>query len=339
VESETREILVGAGVTGLSLSQRELAQIQQLCAYGQRLVDIDADGLAELDAAVGATTDTTFAILVENETVPPSLVARGARCHVRAAPEERTDDALVDLHPVYRLLLEALAVRWSRYETLSMLALIHVAAEYAPLLAWQPHLGHAGDPFRLRADEAFTGPDSRWGQIDNPACPRPRHEKAASGRALRVADEPTAGWRSYLDRQHSVVAKAFAGCATDCATPCTVMTHLHPLRRRRVRDACQAAVAFRGCALVRLRHEALIGHGLGAPSRDEVAHAWERSRRTIAKHGAAAAAVLAEDGFPLPGLPSLFSAIAGARLRPDTLLAATRRAVVAHLDPDAVAVI
>jgi hypothetical protein len=348
VEPETREILValarrdafrevaylvGAGVTEFALSQRQLAQIQQLCAYGQRLVDVDADGLAFADAADGATTDTTFAIRTETEMVPAALVARGARCHIRHDPVDVEDDALVDLRPVYRLLLEAVAVRWSRYETLALLALIHVAAEYAPLLAWQPHLGHAGDPFRLRLDEAFTGPDSRWGHIDDPQCPRPRNEKAASARALRVAGEPAPGWRSYLDRQHSIVASALAGCATDCATPCTVITHLGP-RRRRLRDACHAAGAFRGCALVRLRHEALVGHGLGSPSRDEVAHAWERSRHAIAKHGSAAGEVLAEDGFPLPGLPSLFGAITGATLAPDTLLADTQDALVAHLDPD-----
>jgi hypothetical protein len=32
-------------------------------------------------------------------------------------------------------------------------------------------------------------------------------------------------------------------------------------------------------------------------------------------------AILVEDGFPLPGLPSLFSALAGAPIAPSTLLA------------------
>ena len=44
--------------------------------------------------------------------------------------------------------------------------------------------------------------------------------------------------------------------------------------------------------------------------------------------------LLTEDGFPLPGLPSLYSAIAGAALEPDTLLAQTRQALVDGLDPD-----
>jgi hypothetical protein len=351
VELETRQILValarryafrevsylvGAGVTGFALDQRELARIQQLCAYGQRLSDVDAQDLASPDAADGATTDTTFAILVGSEFVPESLVSRGARCHVRTTPDPDATDALVDLHPVFRLVLEAVVVRWTRYETLAILALSHIAAEYLPLLAWQQHLGHAGDPFQLREDPAFAGTGSRWGHIGDANCPRTKQEKAASARALRVAGEPESGWRSYLDRQHSVVSRAFLGCATDCATPCTVMTQLEEPARQRVSQACRAAAAFRNCALVRLRHEALIGHGLGAPSRDEVSHAWDRSRHSIAKHGPVAAAVLTEDGFPLPGLPSLYSAIAGAPLEPDTLLAQTQQALVDRLDPDGV---
>ena len=349
VELETREILValarrygfrelaylvGAGVTGAELPQRELAGIQQLCSYGQRLMDVDAGELAKPDAASGATTDTTFAILVGDEVVPPELVARGTRCHIRRSPDPEAADVLVDLRPLFRLLLEAIAARWSRFETLRVLALAHVAAEYSPLLAWQPYLGHAGDPFRLRADPMFTGLGSRWGHIDDPACPRPRHEKAASARALRVAGEPDPGWRSYLDRQHTVVARAFAGCATDCPAPCVVMTQFDPMIRSRLVSAAQAAVAYRASALVRLRHQALVGHGLGAPSRAEVARAWERSRTTIAGRGPTGAAVLTDDGYPLPGLPSLFGAIAGASLTPDTLLADTRDAVVSRLDPD-----
>jgi hypothetical protein len=349
VDLESREILVtlarrygfrelayllGAGVTGLAVGQRDLARIQQLCAYGQRLMDVDAANLAEADAATGATTDTTFAILVSDERVPHSLLSRGVLCHVRRKPEPADADVLVDLRPLFRLLLEALTARWARYETLRVLALAHVAAEYSPLLAWQPYLGHAGDPFRLRDDAAFTGPGSRWGHIDDPGCPRPRQEKAASARALRVAGEPASGWRSYLDRQHSVVARAFVGCATDCATPCTVMTHLDPLARTQVAHASRAAVAYGSCALIRLRHGALVGHGLGAPSRDEVARAWEHSRASISRHGPVGSAVLTEDGYPLPGLPSLFSAIADTPLRPDTLLADARDAVVRDLDPD-----
>ena len=115
------------------------------------------------------------------------------------------------------------------------------------------------------------------------------------------------------------------------------MTSLDPRAQARVALGCRAAVAYRACALIRLRHEALVGHGLGAPSRDEVAQAWERSRTTIAGQGPVGVAVLTEDGYPLPGLPSLLSAIADAPLPPDTLLADTRDAIVSHLDPDGLA--
>jgi hypothetical protein len=39
------------------------------------------------------------------------------------------------------------------------------------------------------------------------------------------------------------------------------------------------------------------------------------------------AAVLTDDGYPLPGLPSLFSAVAGTLVEPDTLVADTAAAL------------
>lgn len=53
--------------------------------------------------------------------------------------------------------------------------------------------------------------------------------------------------------------------------------------------------------------------------------------------GPAGEAVLIEDGYPLPGLPSLFGAIAGTALAPDALLADTRDAVIRRLDPEGIA--
>lgn len=326
--------LIGGGATGLALNQRDLARLQQLCAYGQRLLELDAEDLANADAAVGANTDTTFAILVGSELVPEHLVARGRRSHLRRGPDAAEDDALVSLHATYRLLLEVIRIRWQRYDTLWLVAVAHTAAEYAPLLAWQPLLGHAGDPVRLHTDRAFIGPGSRWGHPGDPDCPRPNSEKAAGARALRVATEPPSGWQSYLDRQHTHVAHALAGCATDCVNPCTVITQFADRDRARLREACRIALAYRGCALVRLRHRAPVGHGFGVPSRDQVLGAWERSRTGIAKRGGIGEAALIEDGFPLPGLPSLFSAIAGVPLEPDTLIRDTMTEIISTLDPD-----
>jgi hypothetical protein len=322
--------LIGGGATGLALSQRELARAQQLCAYGQRLFDLDAEDLGNPDAAVGANTDTTFADLIGDELVPEYLVRRGELCHIRRQSQEHYDDALHSLRPVYRLLLELIEVRWQRHETLSLLASAHIAAEYAPLLAWEPVLGHAGDPVRLARDAAFVGPASRWGHADDPLCPHSRTEQSAAARAIRVAQEPPSGWQSYLDRQHSWVARALGTCAADCPTPCTVMTS-H--RDRDIAERCRLARALAGSALVRLRHRAPVGHGFGVPSRLEVAEAWHRTREAIGARGGLGQAALAEDDYPLPGLPSLFSVIAGTPLTPDTLLQDTRDEIVHALDP------
>jgi hypothetical protein len=320
--------LIGAGaVPG---SQARAARLQQLCSYGHRLFTLDAEDLASPNAAIGANTDTTFAD-VSDELVPEPLVQRGRRVHIRQSPNERMTDGLVSLHPIYCLLLEGLAIRWDRRETGAVVAGAHIASEYAPLLAWQRYLGHAGNPIQMARDAAFTGPDSFWGQFDRKECPHIGSEKSAARRSLRVAQEPTAGWRAYLDRQHSLVSHALGTCATSCRMPCSVMTS-HPARdRQRLTDACRAAGAFADSALVRLRHAAPVGHGFGVPSPDEVTEAWQHSRKTIAGRGGLSEAVLQEDGYPLVGLPSLFSAIAGADIHPDTLLADTSAEIVAEL--------
>jgi hypothetical protein len=327
--------LLGGGVTGMALSQRELARLQQLCAYGKRLTELDTEDLTNADAAVGATTDTTFAAMLgTTELVPAHLVERGELCHVRQEPVAGVDDALASLHPTYRLLLEVIQIRWEKYDTLWLLAAAHIAGEYAPMLAWQPYLGHAGDPFQVRRQPAFTGPGSRWGEIDNRDCPQTRPVKSAAGRALRVANEPPSGWRSYLDRQHSLVSLGLGTCATDCPFPCTVMTTFGSGDRSRLSHATRVAMAYRGSALIRLRHRAPVGHGFGVPSRDEVAEAWDRTRRGLARRGGLGEAALVEDGFPLPGLPALFSAIAGVELNPDTLVRDLVAEIIAVLDPD-----
>jgi hypothetical protein len=322
--------LVGAGATGAPLRQREGARLQQLCAYGQRLMDLDGEDLASRNAAPGAGTDDTIAAVVADELVPAHLVERGRLCHIRQRPGAGPSDALASLRPAFRLLLEVMAARWMRRETQALVAIAHIAAEYAPMLAWERVLGHAGDPSRIAVDPAFTGPASRWGDLEDPRCPQTRRDKAASARALRVGREPPAGWQSYLDRQHSTVAHALGVCATDCPHPCSVLTS-HASAD--LADAVRLAVAFGQCGLVRLRHAAPVGHGFGVPSPYEVAHAWQRSREVIAKRGGPATAVLRDDGYPLPGLPSLFSAIAGVDLTPDTLLADTAAEINAQLDP------
>ena len=62
--------------------------------------------------------------------------------------------------------------------------------------------------------------------------------------------------------------------------------------------------------------------------------AWQRSREGIARRGGLALAAMTEDGYPLPGLPSLLSAIAGRPLLPDSMLRDTAIELITVIDPD-----
>ncbi|GAA1735819.1 hypothetical protein [Luedemannella helvata] len=329
-----REIaaLLGAGLLAEDIPPHRAAVAQQLCAYGQRLFDLDGEDLANPDAATGANLDTSL-VDSTHDHVPAHLIRRGAQCRMPQSPDEEPRAALRTLVPAYQLVLEVVAARWRRHETASLLAALHIASQYSYLLAWERALGHAGDPTRLVRDETVVGLDSRFGVWEATDCPHTRPERAAASRALRVSRSTDLSWRNYLDRQHSTMARALGVCAANCMTPCTVMGSRREAERVRLGAACRAAFAFAESAVIRMRHAAPVGHGFGLPSRDEVATAWQGSRIVIARHGEVAAAVLAEDGFPLPGLPSLLSGIAGRRLRPDTLLADTAAEITARLTP------
>jgi hypothetical protein len=56
-----------------------------------------------------------------------------------------------------------------------------------------------------------------------------------------------------------------------------------------------------------------------------VAQACQRGRAQLAR---LEPSVLADDGYPLSGLPSLFSGVAGTLIEPDTLVADTAAALL-----------
>jgi len=318
--------LVAAGAAGERLTTRDGAQIDQLCAFGQRLLDLDAEDFGNPDAATDANSDHSFADRVRGDGVPPALVARALACRMPQHPGERRRGALGSLRPVFGLLLEVIDARWRRRETAGLVAAVHITSEYLPLLVWERVLGHAADPAQLPAQVGGEG--SAWGDFDDAGCRHTRAEKGAASHAMRAIRDSPAGWRSYLDRQHSHVAHALAVCAVECERPCTVLTRHRAEDQKTVEAGCRTALSYVDSSIVRLRHTAPVGHGFGVPSPAEVLAAWEHSREALARHEPA---VLTQDGFPLPGLPSLFSALAGARERPDTILADTADALVEAL--------
>ncbi|HEY2947555.1 MAG TPA: hypothetical protein VGJ53_04015 [Micromonosporaceae bacterium] len=317
--------LVGAGADGLALTTQAAAEVQHLCAFGQRLLDLDAEDFGLADATVDANTDTTIADGVGGDAVPAHLRLRALACRMPQAADERHRGALGTLRPAYRLLLEVIDAHWRRRETAALVATIHIASEYAPMLVWERILGHAGDPALLPT--AVAGEGSAWGDFQYRDCPHTKAERSAAKRVLRVAQDQQVGWQSYLDRQHSTTARALAVCAAECGRPCTVVTRLSKEDVSTVAEGCRLALAFVDSPIVRLRHSAPVGHGFGVPSPDEVRLAWDRSRRSLSRSGVD----LPDDGFALPGLPSLFGAFAGVPMPPDTLVADTAAAVRATL--------
>jgi hypothetical protein len=304
-------------------------RVQHLCSFGQRLIDLDAEDFGNVYPHVSPATDVPSPAAAIRSVVPPHLVARAAACRVPHAPDAVERGILTSLRPVYALLLEVANARWRRREMLWFLATVHIASEYAPLLAWEATLGHGGDPTRLRVD--MNGAGSRWGVLDNAACRHTRAFKAAANRATRVSDENSEGWTSYLDRQHSTVSRALAYCAVTCANPCTVMTRLSEKDRHGLRTRNRLALAFAGSALVKLRHSAPVGHGFGVPTPAEVQEAWARTRRSLAR---IVPEIGHHDNQPVPGLRAVFCALAGARIAPDTMIAEVADLIVAELGAD-----
>lgn len=276
-------------------------EVADVCEFGQRLLSLDAEDFA-----------------VEAKAVPGDLKRRARACHMPQTPREMPRGALESLRPAYALLLEVIAIRWFRRELSPMIAAVHIASEYLPLLAFEPQLGHAGDPARWPEGLSTTG--SRFGVIGDRDCDHTKSEQSATNRTLRVAGEPPEGWRAYFDRQHSQLAGALAVCVATCRNPCTAMDWIPDEPRADLSVRARTALAFAETPLVRLRHAAPVGHGFGVPSPEEVLEAWERSRAALDKNPAGAAA-LTDDGFPLPGLAALFSAVASAPIVPSTLLA------------------
>jgi hypothetical protein len=275
-------------------------EIAEVCEFGQRLLSLDAEDFA-----------------VDARAVPAGLKRRARACHMPQTSREQPRGALASLRPAYALLLEVIAIRWHRRELSPMMAALHISAEYLPLLAFEPVLGHAGDPVMWPA--GLGAPGSRFGVIGDRECDHTKAEQSATNRTLRVSIEPGQGWRAYFDRQHSQVAGALATCVSGCRNPCTAMDWISPGDRDGLALRAKMALAFADTPLVRLRHAAPVGHGFGVPSPEEVLTAWERSRTALDKNPVGHAATL-DDGFPLQGLAALFSAVADAPVEPATLL-------------------
>ncbi|ADD45513.1 hypothetical protein Snas_5885 [Stackebrandtia nassauensis DSM 44728] len=299
----------------LRLPESELNRLRRICLFGQRLLDLDAEDFDMADAEAGGPEYT-------------ALVDRARACRMPQEPREVNRGALSSLRPAYDLLLEVVRARHLRNEMASLVATVHIIAEYLPLLVWEAVWGHAADPMRI--DDNVDGADSVFGQQDV-TCGHNRTDKGATARILRIDKAPGQGWRTYLDRQHSNVAHALGVCAAECRDKCSVVTRLPAAVQGQLAERCVVALAFGDSGVIKLRHAAPVGHGFGVPSVEELDETWQHTREVLGKRGGLAESILADDGFCLPGLPSLLTALAGTAIVPDTLLRDTAALTVTKL--------
>ena len=192
---------------------------------------------------------------------------------------------LHDLVPTYQLLLEVIEILAVRGEVAMALSVLHLVAEYLPLLAWQSTLGHAGDPVKFEAQ--LNAPTTRWNQE---SCPLNRQERHAFA-SVSVALESDAKWKTYLKDGHSRVAGALIVCGgvpepasthngqRTCRNPCSVMSGDKSLSWKTV-----LIRRFKESAVLTLRHDSPVGHFFSVPSEVEILATWETSWEGFLAH-------------------------------------------------------
>lgn len=235
------------------------AKATALATLGQSLITLDMhdESLVELASGLDA-----------------QLAQRVIQVAWPSSREAQPRGPMQDLVPTYQLLSEVLAIHSLRGETSSVLAVLHLMAEYLPLLAWGTATGDAGDPMaielRLRAEGAL------W-HTDN--CPLNRLERGGFTSVLGDED-----WENYVRERHSRIASALSVCGgvphpvvgrssgRVCRTPCAVMSGVADIAWRMT-----LARRFRASDLLQLRHDAPVGHFFAVPSASQVEAAWENT--------------------------------------------------------------
>ncbi len=319
-----------------ALRGRDRGRVLALCEAGRRLLDLDAVGFGEVD---GVSADLRDAVLAMQFPPHADTLERGS---------------LTSLAPLFGLMLECLDVRWRRDETSFVTLLLHLMAEYLPLLAWEPVLGHAGDPVRLR--RWVTG--TLWATAE---CPAPQHRKSAAERVLLLRPESPDGvqpeqWKVYLDRWHARVAGMLRQCALrpgggrpnpesgGCDRACGVVTQLDDDTLGDLAARVALAAGFADSPVVALRHAAPVGHFFGVPERDEIALQWKVTIERLCRPWAAPGdgcdpgnpigdGLEVDEDEALPGLAAFLSVVAGRPIRPTTLLSQLREDISQVLSP------
>ncbi len=309
-----------------------LVEARNLAAAAQRVMELDAEDFGRLAAGF----DTVWAGRLAASAFPdhPLAASRGA---------------LGSLVPLYQLMIEVLEIRAARDEPMQVVVIAHLMGEYLIQLAWEPTLGHGGDPVRMA--EVVGG--SRWGTND-PTCAHSPALRATAKRVLRATAGDDAGFTAYLDGFHSRLGDALGICAMNyqtvsrgerpdvgdmCPNPCDFAA-TRPLAERRDLDArVRLARIFIDSPILALRHHAPVGHFFGVPSVEEIdaawtntwaklTHPWPDGTNPLLNPALVAGPTEAE---ALPGLAALASAVAGRPMGPGKVVHAIREDITRAL--------
>lgn len=295
----------------------------QYASIGHRVISLDAEDFLEL----------------AKQAQSRSWSQQLSRSCFPIEPRARERGALGSLVPIYELMLEVIALRSERHEPQALVVTAHLIGEYLCQLAWEPTLGHGGDPLRMPRDVG-----ERWG-TDDPACPHSSAMRSTAKRALNAGKGDLAGYTNYLDKFHSRLGDTLAVCGMNhdtidagqrpdvgptCPNPCSWAVR-GTLEERRDLDArLRLALIYLDSPLVSLRHHAPVGHFFGVPSMAEIAEGWIASWKKLTqpwKDGTNPLLRALEDGTyvsdpdeALPGLSLLVSVVAKRQISPGHVL-------------------
>lgn len=311
---------VAAVLADLGSDDPRLQHAARLAVAAKRILDLDAEDFG----VIGGEFGSPWARRLEEASFP-------------AVPRESQRGALGSLVGLYELMLEVLDLRAQRHEPLQVVVTAHLIGEYLPLLAWEPRLGHAGDPLRMRASVG-----ERWGTT-SPDCAHSSAARATARRALNACDGDVVGYTAYLDKFHSRLGNALSVCAMNhetvsagerpdvgetCPKPCSWALKGSIEERRDIDARVRLALLYQDSAIVALRHHAPVGHFFGVPSTSEIAEAWVATWERLTAPWpddsnpltVADAADLGEPSEALPGMSRLVSAVAGRAIGPGLLI-------------------
>ena len=239
----------------------------QFASIGHRVISLDAEDFLELAKLAGGR----------------SWSRQLARCCFPIEPRARERGALGSLVPLYELMLEVVQLRSERHEPLALVVTAHLIAEYLCQLAWEPTLGHGGDPLKMPRDVG-----ERWG-TDDPDCPHTSAMRSTAKRSINAGRGDQAGYTNYLDKFHSRLGDTLAVCGMNhdtidagqrpdvgptCPNPCSWAVRGSLADRRDLDARLRLALIYLDSPLVALRHHAPVGHFFGVPSIAEISDGW-----------------------------------------------------------------